>query len=129
MSGGGGDGKGDSWREEPKPTSKPKRDREGKGGGGGELPTAPCNIHQTTALNSPNRTVITGLRTGDILDVVFQPGPPQKLLANTSSGATAGSITSSLMPQIIRCIQDGYSYVAEVVSVQGAVCQVQIRPQ
>jgi len=72
--------------------------------------------------------VIAGVRVGDILNVVFQAGPPQRLVAQTQAGAVAGSITSPLMPQIIRCIQNGYSYVAEVLSVHGAICQIRIRP-
>jgi hypothetical protein len=123
MSGGGGGG--DTWRPEPKPTPRPK------GGGGGEnVPPDPCNIVETTTLNSPNRTVVTTLRTGDLLTVVFQAGPPQRLVAEHSSGATAGSITSPSMLQIIQCItQGGHGYVAEVLSVRGAICQVRVRPR
>ena len=125
MSGGGGGGGGE-WRPKPKPAPKPK-----SGGdiGGGDVPPDPCNIIEATTLNSPNQTVVATLRTGDLLDVVFQPGPPQQLLAQHSSGAVAGSITSPSMLQIIQCItQSGIQYVAEVVSVRSAICQVQLRP-
>lgn len=121
MSGGSG---GPSWPE-ARPVTKPKDG----GGGGGGIPDA-CNILETTTLNSPDRTVISGLRTGDVLDVVFEPGPPQRLVARTSAGAVAGAITSPSLPQFIQCItQSNVRYTAEVLSVRGAVCQVRVQPQ
>jgi len=121
-SGGGGD-----WRPEPKkPGPKPK----GQGdGGGGAPPPDPCNITEVTNLNSVNRTAVAGLRPGDQLDVVFQVGPPQRLVAQTTARVIAGSITSPSMLQIIQCIQAGTLYVAEVLSVRGAQCQVRIQPK
>jgi hypothetical protein len=90
MSGGGGGGS-DTWRPEPKPGPRPK----GKGeNGGGGIPPDPCNITETTTLNSPNRTIVASLRAGDTLAVVFQAGPPQRLVAEQSPGVVAGSITS-----------------------------------
>ena len=123
MSGSGGGGGGD-WRPEPiKPASKPKGEREGEGQG--TFPD-PCNIAEVTTLNSVNRNVLAGLRPNDQLSVVFQGGPPQRLVAQTQAGATAGSITSPSMLQIIQCIQAGHSYDAVVLSVRGAQCQVRI---
>ena len=122
MSGGSGGGGGD-WR--PTPTPPPK----GGGGGGGKPPKDPCNIVETTTLNSPNRAVVTTLRAGDLLTVVFQPGPPQRLVAEQAAGVVAGSITSPSMLQIIKCIGDGVVYEAEVLSIKGAICQVRIKPK
>ena len=122
----GGSSSGGEWRPEAKPIPRPK----GQGdGGGGNVPPDPCNITEVTNLNSVNRTVIAGLRPGDRLDVVFQAGPPQRLVAQTTAGVVAGSITSPSMLQIIQCIQAGTSYVAEVLSVRGAQCQVRIQPK
>jgi len=125
MSGTGG---GSDWRPEPaKPASKPTKS--GDQGGGSEAPPAPCNIMEVTTLNSVNRNVVAGLRPDDRLPVVFQPGPPQRLVAQTQAGATAGSITSPSMLQIIQCIQAGHNYDAVVLSVRGAQCQVRIEPR
>jgi hypothetical protein len=88
-----------------------------------------CNIVETTNLNSVDRTVLATLRIGDVLSVVFLPGPPQRLVAQ-SAGRIAGSITSPSMPQIIQCItQGGHSYEAEIVSIRGALCRVEVRTQ
>ncbi|QRO02674.1 hypothetical protein JRI60_25405 [Archangium violaceum] len=122
MSGGSG---GPSWPE-PRPITKPK---EGDGGGGGGIPDA-CNIQETTTLNSPDRTVISGLRAGDVLEVVFEAGPPRRLVARTLAGAVAGAITSPSLPQFIQCItHSNVRYTAEVLGVRGAVCQVRVQPK
>ena len=126
MSGGGGGG---GVFRPVKPVSTPTAGTAGGAAGGGIAPADPCNIIETTPLNSPNRTVLAGLRTGDTLNVVFDPGPPQRLLAQTQQGAAAGSITSPMMLQIMECItQGGHTYVAEVISVNGAICRVRIHP-
>ncbi len=122
MSGGGS---GDSWRPEPQPVTPPEK---GGGGGGGSATPDACNIREKATLNSPNRTVITGLREGDQLAVVFESGPPQRLVARTAN-AVAGSITSAKMAQLILCIQSGVEYVAVVLSVNGAVCTVRVQPK
>lgn len=126
MSGGGGGG---PWRPEG-----PAPDQRDEGGGAGgdsreRNPEDPCAIFEKTALNSPDRTVLSTLRTGDQLAVVFDAGPPRRLLAQTNTGSTAGSITSASMLRIIRCISNGREYVADVLSVRGAICEVQIRPR
>lgn len=121
MSGGGS---GRDWTEVGRP---PATDTSGGGGGGTGGPEVDrCNIISLTNLNSPNATVVSTLRPGDVLDVHLQVGPPRLLLAVTSPGQIVGSITSAEMARLIACIQQGESYVAEVVSVRGGVCQVRI---
>jgi len=129
MSGpGGGGGGNDNWRPEPQAVPERPQPAAGGQGGGTAAPEDPCNIVERTPLNSPNRTVLSTLRVGDILNVVYQPGPPQRLVAEQSPGVIAGSITSPSMLQIIQCIQRGYTYVAEVLSIRGAICEVMVRP-
>lgn len=112
MSGGGGGDKGD-WR----PAGGP-------GGDGSD----PCNVTETTVLNSPSKAVIATLKPGDLLSVTFVGGPPQQLLAQVN-GVTAGSLTSPSMLQIINCINLGRAYEAEVILVLGAMCQVRVQPK
>jgi hypothetical protein len=128
MSGGGGGG-GDTWRPEPSTVVR-KSEVGSQAGSGGESPPRPCDIVETTTLNSPVRSVVATLRAGDVLEVVLDPGPPRRLLAQRANGDVAGAITSPSMLQLIRCITDGqYQYVAEVLSMRGAICQVRIRPR
>lgn len=126
MSGGGGGG-GD-WRPAAKGPA-PKAEGGTKGDEGQQAPPEPCNILETTNLNSVDRTVLAGLRPGDRLPVEYESGPPQRLVAKSPSGVVAGSITSPSMVQIIRCIQDGYGYQAVVLAIRGAQCQVRVEPR
>jgi hypothetical protein len=118
MSSSGGD-------DDPRPSmpSKPK----GGGGGGGD-PSDDCNIREQTRLNSPDRTVLATLRVGDILKLQLENGPPVMLVALDSRGRPAGSITSPMLPQIVQCIRQGKTYEAEIQALNGAICEVQIRP-
>jgi hypothetical protein len=124
MSGSGGGNSDHDWRETPR---RPEQTT----GGGGPPSGVPgdCDITEDTILNSVDRTVLATLRVGDLLDVVFEPGPPQRLIARTSGGATAGSITSPSMLRLIQCIRTGVQYVAEVTAIRGAQCHVRIRPR
>lgn len=129
MSGGGGGERGDGdWRP-TRPESKPGGGKPGAGGGGGGGAHEPCDIHEAATLNSPNRKIVATLRSGDVLDVVLRPGPPRQLVAE-HNGSVAGSITSPQSTRIIQCItRDGRQYVAEVTSVRGGICRVEIRPR
>jgi hypothetical protein len=113
MSGGGG---GDeTWRKPAKPV-----------GDGQPSGDDPCAVEEITTINSPDRTVLSSVIVGAVLDLVLDMGPPRRLLAHTGSGQVAGSITSPSLAQIIRCIQAGVSYGLLVLSLRGAVCQVRI---
>jgi hypothetical protein len=127
MSGSGGGS--DSWRPEPMPVAPEATEiNKGGGGGGGKVPASPCNIVETTSLNSVNRTVLSKLRTGSTLRVNLLQ--TRRLVAETEDkGEVAGSITSPSMAQLILCIQGGTEYIAEVLSVRGGLCQIQIRPK
>src|SRR5690606_16082864 len=125
MSGSGNSG-GD-WRPQPKPVKVNVGSTERGGGSGG--PDA-CAIIETTNLNSVDPTVLRDVRVGEILNVVYTPGPPFRLIAQTPAGTALGSITSTSMAQIIQCItQRGYEYVAEIRMIRGAICQVEVRPR
>ena len=115
----------DDWRPAATTPAPRRGGGEGSGGGGAQ---DPCNITEMTTLSSINRQVIATLRPNDRLSVVLQVGPPQRLVAEQRPGIIAGSITSPAMLQIIQCIQAGHHYVAVVLSVRGAQCQVRIEP-
>lgn len=121
----GSSGGGGSWRPEPK-APVPVQPNGGMGGGGAGS-TDPCIIEEVTSLNSVIAAVLRNVRPTDLLDVVFLPGPPQRLVAQDRNGNTAGSITSRSMLQIIECIQGGRQYVAEVLSIQGGTCQIRVK--
>jgi hypothetical protein len=117
MSSGGSD-------DDPRPpASKPKG-----GGGGSGGPDDDCAIHERTRLNSPDRTVLVTLRVTDILRLELDNGPPIRLLAVDARGRPVGSITSPKSPQIVACIRRGRSYEADILAINGAICEIDIRP-
>lgn len=96
-------------------------------GGGGEADDEFCDITEKTTLNSPNPAAISGLTAGQILLVNLQTAPVQRLEAVDNSGTTVGAITSTRVLRIIKCINAGYSYEAEVLSVSGGRVDVEVR--
>lgn len=120
MSGGGGGG---SARPDPVTPIVPKSGGGGEGGtGGGD----PCSLIEDTNLNSPVPTVVATLKPGEVLAVRLVPGPPVRVVVQTAAGLTAGSITGAKLPQIIKCLEAGVDYKADVVSVKGAAVRVRV---
>jgi hypothetical protein len=110
--------------DDPRPPTPPKP----KGGDGGGAPSDDCDIRERTRLNSPDRTVLSSMRIGDVLRLRLENGPPVVLLADDARGRPAGSITSPMLPQIVQCMRRGRTYEAEVQALNGAICEIQIRP-
>jgi hypothetical protein len=71
--------------------------------------------------------VLNKIRKGNLLDVVAMPSNGVVLVYALFQGEIAGSITSTIFQRIAECIEQGFSYVAEVVEIQGGVCKVKIR--
>jgi hypothetical protein len=77
-------------------------------------------------LSSPQPQVIRSLRQGEILEIDFDAPPGDKVIvAKTQRGQIAGSVTGE--QRLRTCMIEGYRYVAEVLSVSGGACRVQIR--
>ena len=83
-----------------------------------EPPRSTCDrLTFNTHLNSPKNTVISGLKVGDVLDVVLVTAGAVKTVEAHHKGAVAGSITSGRLAQLISCIESGFSYAAKVTSI------------
>ena len=76
-------------------------------------------------LSSPQGSVIEQLKNGDILSVqsLTDQGPIQVL---NNQGELAGTVISREMVRLLNCINQGTSFVAEVLQINGAQCKVQI---
>lgn len=100
------------------------------GGGGGspyfgdEVPDC-SKLRIRTNLGSPDPKVVATLKKGDVLAVVYEP-PRGPLYVETSKGKRAGSILTGDQVKLISCIADGHTYAAEVLSVSGGKCEVEI---
>jgi hypothetical protein len=100
----------------------------GGGGGGGSDDTPQCDKLTTKViLNSPDSKVLNKLKVGDVLIVQLQK-PTGPVVVVTRDGKVAGSITSAILTSLIRCLELGNQYVAEVLELSAGKCQVLIRP-
>jgi hypothetical protein len=111
-SGGGGDDSTSVWRP--------------SGGYGGGGSNDGCNITEVTNLSSPNQQVVSKLAAGQVLDIILEVGKVKRLLANTKSGETAGSITSARMLDLIDCIEKGNDYGASIRSIASGRVELEI---
>ncbi len=94
--------------------------------------TSNCaSLFDKTILNSPNPEVLVQLDKGAILPLVILTQEGRRLLiALGPDGQPAGSITSAALAKIFSCIEDeGFSFVAEVIEINGGACSVYIRPE
>ncbi|KLN64476.1 hypothetical protein [Vibrio sp. VPAP30] len=96
------------------------------GSGGGYTPSGSnteCRRLEFQAnLNSP-QAAIAALNVGDLLPVVLQ----QRVVTVLHNGSPIGSITGPRIQRLVSCIENGYSYEAEVVFVSGGTCAVMVR--
>jgi hypothetical protein len=67
------------------------------------------------------------LHVGDVLAVSLAPGPPAVINLVTGDGAIAGSLITHIA-DLLRCIQEGFSYEAEVATINGGDVRVDVRP-
>ncbi|BCS51772.1 hypothetical protein [Geobacter sp. SVR] len=101
------------------------------GGGGSTGEVLDCSkLFERTVLNSPKAEILAKLEAGQVLKLILMQSDSKKsLVAVTSEGEVAGSITTASLSQIKKCIDQGYGYIALVESVAGGRCSVLLRPE
>ena len=95
----------------------------GTGGGQGD-----CNIRFETTLASPDPDVVDELEIGEIVDILSVETPIRGIVARTIDGRDIGAITRDIL-LLRRCIEDGTTYEAEIVRINGGSVTVAVRPQ
>lgn len=104
----------------------------GSGGDGPPVPPAgptPCEqLKFRTTLQSPVEDVISRLRPNDVLDLDLRQLQGAPVIIAVSAYGDAGSITSR-MPDLIRCIQAGNDFIANVVSIDDGMVVVHVQPK
>jgi hypothetical protein len=102
----------------------------GGGPGGGFGPSddrTPCDqLRFRTSVASP-QPAADDLKVGDVLQVELNPGPPVVIHLVDSDGNVVGSLITRIA-DLLRCIQDGFSYEADVKEINGGDFQVDVRP-
>ncbi len=100
----------------------------GSGGWSPSPPQNPCNTLAFRApLNSPQPAVLAQLSVGSLLTVSLAP-TPQAAVYISYLGQVAGSLTGQKIISLINCIQNGYQFQAEVISIVGGLCTVDVGP-
>ncbi len=103
----------------------------GSGSGGGVPPSAdqgtPCaELSFETMLATPAEDVIKGLKVGDVLEIALE-GAAQIVVAKLGA-AIAGAIVVNL-PELLRCLQQGAAFVADVKAIEDGAITVVVRPK
>lgn len=112
------------------PTPPRRKSTRGQGGGGaGPDPGEPKDIcvmiKEDVRLESPKPEVLAELKPGDVLELRAKDGKPP-VRAVTAAGKTAGSVVTSSLETLLRCMDQGHRYVATVQSIKGGMCIVRI---
>ena len=76
-----------------------------------------------TAIASPNPNVIENLSLGDVLEIEIREGA----IALVHRTGIAGSIVQNV-PELIRCLQQGYEFEGEIKSIRGGRVDIEVRP-
>lgn len=98
----------------------------GGGGFGGGGPIFNCkDVSIKTSIVSPDPKVLGTLKIKQVLTISLQTavGP---LVALTDGGALVGSIFTANLTLLIKCINDGNSFKATILSISGGDCEVLI---
>lgn len=102
----------------------------GGGGGGGSSGGSSggdCNIVERVPLNSPQAAVVATLTQNQALNVELRGGSVVAVVS--ASNNVAGSLTPRRLVELIDCMNQGQQYVAVVLTIRGALCEVEIRPR
>ena len=103
----------------------------GGGGGGGQPPAPiPCDSLQFDAtVTSVDEDVAQAVAPNDSLTVGLQPSGDQfnTVVLITDGGQVLGSLTTRVF-DILRCLEDGATFQADVVEVEQELIRVQVHP-
>lgn len=89
-----------------------------------------ASIFEKCILNSPKEAVLAKLSSGDVLRIELVEFDSKKsLVAMTTAGEIAGSITSASLAKIKKCMEKGTFYTGIVEDVEGGKCTIFIRPE
>lgn len=101
--------------------------------GGDYTPTGqpgPCDrVQVETALQSPNPDVLVNIRKDDELELQLRAVGNRHGVMVLKDGAVAGSLVFASLQKLVECMQSGYQYVAQVITISGPACRLRIRPK
>lgn len=103
----------------------------GSGSSGGWNPTPPRDPCGTLAfraqINSPQPAALTQLQAGAKL-ILQLALPAQTSVIAWHNGIQVGALTGVKVASLINCLCNGYGFEAEVVTISGGLCAVDVKP-
>lgn len=103
----------------------------GGGGDGGAYAPADTGVSCerlkfTAPLQSVQADAVAGLSVGDTLNVGLQDGEgPAVIEVRNEAGQLVGALIDRII-ELLRCIQQGYEYVADIESIDGGDVRVTV---
>jgi hypothetical protein len=89
----------------------------------GEGDTTDCRLDFRTHLTNPSPEAVAKIRPGTVLMLALDPGPA---IVCQYEGERVGSLTTRV-PTLLRCLREGNTYSANVLSVDGGSVEVNVR--
>jgi hypothetical protein len=103
--------------------SKSLPDGSGMGRSGGDE----CDLRCIVPIQNPQLKVIPRISLGSTLQVKIKAEGKQSAIAVYTLGLLVGFIVPDDLPQFLRCIENGVSYKATVVTLDGNYCEVRVQ--
>ncbi len=108
MSGGGGAGRPDSSSEESLDCSRLTFD---------------------TSISSPQEDALTQLAIDEVLVVAYETLDGVSVISvRRSDGTLAGTLAGGRIAELLRCLQQGFTYQARVIEIEDALVRVTVEP-
>lgn len=94
-------------------------------------PTEPVDCAELAfeaAIASPHPDVVASLTQGEILTVELDTSSGRnRVLVRTNRGDVAGALISGRIAELLRCLQEGVAFEAEVTGIDGGDVTIHVR--
>lgn len=84
----------------------------------------PCVFDEQVTLASPKAGALSAVSVGDVLPVEQRQG---SVVVVNHAGDVVGSIITPWVAELKECMDQGHDYEAEILSLNGAHCDVHLR--
>ena len=92
-------------------------------------PTQDCgSLSFRTYLASPDPAAVGSMSVGTVFSVELDTSGAFPIVAVREGTRTVGAIAEGQVGTILRCLQEGYRYEAEVLTIEGARVNLLVRP-
>lgn len=99
----------------------------GGGGGGVPDPRSPCGeLKFTILVSGPQPVAVAALKPGDVLIIDVAQQGAQMVVRVLRNGALVGGLVGPDATRLRNCIENGHSYQAKVLSINGGQVRLEV---